>query len=71
MPDEVVDFGKNRILLIKNSEEDKYLFNQGSGYTCRSSNIAYGKLKITNKFQKLFLSQQQLQLSKRCIDQKR
>ena len=74
--DEVVDFGMTRTLLIKNSEENKYLFNQamakhleGTGFPVREIARVYAVHKFGKKFHKLL--QQQLQLSKRCIDQKK
>jgi hypothetical protein len=76
--DDVVDlnFDTSRIL-ITTTYENKNLFKQamakhlkGTGYPVRELMTFSMKAKITNKLQKLFLSQQQLQISKRCIDQK-
>ena len=73
--DELVDFGRNATLLIKNFFENKNLFNQamakhleGTGFAIRADAHVYGLHKKSKKFHKLL--QQQLQLSKRCIDQK-
>jgi hypothetical protein len=75
--DEVVDCGRTGKLLIKNSHENKYLFNQamakhwdGTGFAVREMKQVYGDHKKSKGFHKLLQLQQQLQLSKRCIDQK-
>jgi hypothetical protein len=75
--DEVVDCGRNRTLLIKNDGVNKHLFKQamakhlqGTGFVVRQNNEAYAEAKKSIKFHKLMEVQQQLQLSKRCIDQK-
>jgi hypothetical protein len=73
--DELVDFGRNKILLIKRNFENKKLFNQamakhleGTGFAIRTTQV-YAGYKKSQMFHKLL--QQQLQLSKRCIDQKK
>jgi hypothetical protein len=74
--DELVDFGTTATLLIKRNFENKNLFNQamakhleGTGFAIRAAAQVYGEHKKSKMFHKLL--QQQLQLSKRCIDQKK
>ena len=74
--DEVVDCGRNFTLFIDQYNfENRHLFNQamakhleGTGFAIRTTQV-YAGYKKSQMFHKLF--QQQLQLSKRCIDQKR
>jgi hypothetical protein len=75
--DDVVDFGRNSRILFKPTSTNKNLFNQvtakhleGTGYTCRKSPTAYGNHMKTKMFHNFFKLQQQLHLSKTCIDQK-
>ena len=76
--DEVVDCGRNFTLFIDQYNfENRHLFNQamakhleGTGFMVRQTNRIYAQHKKSTKFQKLLQLQQQLQLSKRCIDQK-
>ena len=77
--DELADFGTTATLLIKrkrNFENKNMLFNQamakhleGTGFAIRADKRVYGEHKKSIRFHKLL--QQQLQLSKRCIDQKK
>jgi hypothetical protein len=73
--DDVVDFGTTARILVNTNRENKNLFNQvmakhleGTGYACRRDKIEYGNHKKNKMFHNFL--QQQLQLSKTCIDQK-